>query len=228
MDPHTSIKQWPLDERPRERLLRGGPGILSDAELIAVLLRSGRGGQTAVDLARLLIVAEGGLRGLASRNPSELMRTPGVGEAKALALLAAFELGRRVQLQAWDQRPILRSPEDVARILAPRLRDRRQEVFTLLVLDAQNGVKHQADLSTGTLNASLVHPREVYKCAIDHEAAAIIVAHNHPSGNPEPSREDIQMTHQLSEAGRIVGIPLHDHVIVAGKEYVSMAERGMV
>ncbi|MBI4535237.1 MAG: DNA repair protein RadC, partial [Ignavibacteriae bacterium] len=120
------------------------------------------------------------------------------------------------------------SPEDVAKLLIPKLRDRAKEIFMVLLLDSQNGLRKEVELSEGTLNASLVHPREVYKVAIDHLAASIIVAHNHPSGNREPSKEDIEITRQLVEAGKIVGIPLHDHVIVAGDGYTSFAERGLL
>jgi DNA repair protein RadC len=221
------IKDWPRDERPREKLLVRGPGALSDAELIAVVLRTGTPESTVLDIARQLLVEHSGLGGLATRNPQELMRLPGMGSAKSLALLAAFEIGRRLQT-AREGRVIIRSPEDVGRLMIPRLRDEPREMFFVLVLDSQNGVVKQAEITSGTLNASLVHPREVFKTAIDHRAASIIVVHNHPSGNREPSTEDIQVTRQLAETGRILDIPLNDHVIVAGNTYTSMAERGLV
>jgi DNA repair protein RadC len=156
------------------------------------------------------------------------MRQRGIGPAKALELLAAFEIGRRAQAEHEHERPVFRSPQDVARRMVPLLRDRTTEVFYVLIMDSKNALKIDVELSIGTLNASLVHPREVYKVAIDNGAAAIIVVHNHPSGNPEPSTEDIDITRQLAEAGKIIGIPLHDHLIVAGEQYTSHAERGLL
>jgi DNA repair protein RadC len=222
------IKDWPAGERPREKMLHGGVQVLSDAELLALVLRTGGGGQTAVDLARGLMGGGRSLRDIGTMTAGELMRVRGIGAAKAVELLAAFEIGRRAQAMRDPASTIIRTPEDVARRMIPMLRDRPIEVFTVLVLDAKNAVKCDLELSAGTLNASLVHPREVFKAAIDRMAASVIVVHNHPSGNPEPSREDIEVTRQLVEAGRIVGIPLHDHIIVAGDRYTSLAERGLL
>jgi DNA repair protein RadC len=213
---HIPIKEWPEDERPREKLMRRGAHVLADAELLAILIRTGTAKQSALDLARQMVKDGKNLRGLAGKSAVELMRMKGIGQAKAVELLAAFEIGRRIQGMKEDEKMI------------PRLRDLRKEEFYVLVLDSKNGLKHETNLSTGTLNASLVHPREVYKVAIDHDGAAIIVLHNHPSGNPEPSKEDIEITRQLAEAGRIIGIPLHDHLIVAGDGYTSFAERGLL
>jgi DNA repair protein RadC len=224
----STIKEWPEDDRPREKLLRLGPAALSDAELLALLVHAGDGTRTALDLARELLREANSLQRLGSLNARELMRTRGIGPAKAVEVVAAFELGRRMEAQRSGDRPVLRSPEDVARLVGPSLKTLRQEVFRVLVLDAHNGLRLDVELSRGTLNASLVHPREVFKVAIDHAAASIIVVHNHPSGNPEPSREDVEITRQLAEAGRIFGIPLHDHVIVAADNFTSLAERGLV
>ena len=222
----TRITDWPPDERPREKLLKRGVGALSDAELVAILLRTGTGDRTAVDLARKIVADHGNLLRIAARSPEELMRIKGIGEAKAVGLVAAFEIGRRLQGQRDDPKVILRSPEDVAKLMIPRLRDISREIFFVLILDSQNALVREVELTSGTLNASLVHPREVFKAAIDHRAASIIVVHNHPSGNREPSREDILITKQLAEAGKIVDIPLHDHVIVAGNSHTSLAEQG--
>jgi DNA repair protein RadC len=156
------------------------------------------------------------------------MRIRGIGPAKAVELIAAFEIGRRMQAEPDEVRPIIRSPEDVARHMVPLLRDRTNEAFFVLLLDAKNALRSKVEITSGTLNASLVHPREVYKVAIDQRAASIIVVHNHPSGNPDPSREDTEVTRQLAEAGRIVGIPLHDHLIVAGDRFTSLAEKGLL
>jgi DNA repair protein RadC len=201
---------------------------MSDAELLAILIRTGNRARNALDLASGVLEGGRGLAGLARRNARELMRVEGIGEAKALGILAAFEIGRRLQSDNGGTRTTLRTPEDAARLVIPRLRDLTHEVFAVLVLDTQNGVLATVELSRGTLNASLVHPREVFKAAIDHVGAAVLVVHNHPSGNPEPSGEDIAITHQLVEAGKILGIPLHDHLIVGGNSYVSLAERGVL
>lgn len=201
---------------------------MSDAELLAILIRSGSGANTALDLARAILAEHGNLRGLAAKSPEELMRIKGIGAAKAVELVSTFEIGRRVQGTVETEKTIIRSPEDVAAIMIPRLRDATREMFFVLVLDSKNGLVREIELTSGTLNASLVHPREVFKAAIDHRAASVIVVHNHPSGNLEPSREDLQVTKQLQEAGKIVDIPLHDHVIIAGNAYASMAERGLL
>jgi DNA repair protein RadC len=225
---HVPIKDWPEDERPREKLLRRGAHALSESELLAILIRTGTGKFSALDLARQMVRDGKNLRGIAGKSATELMRMKGIGQAKAVELLAAFEIGRRVQGTKDEEKMIVRSPEDVAHMMIPRLRDLRKEEFYVLVLDSKNGLKFDTLLTTGTLNASLVHPREVYKVAIDNDGAAIVVVHNHPSGNPEPSREDIEITRQLVEAGKVIGIPLHDHLIVAGDGYTSFAERGLL
>ncbi|HEX9656875.1 MAG TPA: DNA repair protein RadC [Bacteroidota bacterium] len=224
----TRIKDWPEDERPREKLLRQGASVLSDGELLALLIRSGTGKETAIDLGRRILTEQRSLRNIAGMSANELMRIHGIGEAKAVELLAAFELGRRVQGAKLEDRTTIRSPEDVFRVLQPRLRDLKKEVFYVLLLDSKNGLQREQEVTSGTLNASLVHPREVFKPAIDFLAASVIVVHNHPSGNPEPSAEDKEITKQLVEAGKILGIPLHDHIIIAGNGYTSLAERGLL
>jgi DNA repair protein RadC len=215
-------------ERPRDRALRFGFSVLSDAEVIALLLRTGTQKESALELSRALLAWAGSLHGLASKSPAELIRWKGVGGAKASSLVAGIELGRRLQSSTPSGQRRLKGPGDVARRVIPLLRDRVQEIFMVLVLDAKNGVRAEIELTRGTLSASLVHPREVFKTAIDHLGSSVVVCHNHPSGNPEPSPEDIEITRQLAEAGRILGIPLHDHVIVGGNEYRSMAELGFL
>lgn len=223
-----TIKQWPARERPRERLIASGAAALADAELLALLIRSGSRSGSALDLARRLLADQGSLRSLSACGVREITRVRGIGTAKAAEIAAAFEIGRRVQAEPPAERLVLRTPEDVARRMIPRLRERRVEVFVVLMLDARNAVKGEVEISRGTLNASLVHPREVFKAAIDCLAAGIIAVHNHPSGNAEPSSEDLEITRQLAETGKIVGIPLHDHLIVAGDQCTSLAERGML
>jgi len=224
----NSVKEWPSGERPREKLLGKGPSALTEVELLALVLRTGTGNSTALDLAREVLSSGRSLRVLGTRTPGELMRIRGIGPAKAVELIAAFEIGRRAQAEPDEEWPIIHSPEDVARYMVPLLRDRTNEVFFVLLLDSKNALRSKVEITSGTLKASLVHPREVYKVAIDQRAASIIVVHNHPSGNPDPSREDTEVTRQLAEAGRIVGIPLHDHLIVAGDRFTSLAEKGLL
>jgi DNA repair protein RadC len=224
----NSVKEWPSGERPREKLLGKGPSALTEVELLALVLRTGTGNSTALDLAREVLSSGRSLRVLGTRTPGELMRIRGIGPAKAVELIAAFEIGRRAQAEPDEEWPIIHSPEDVARYMVPLLRDRTNEVFFVLLLDSKNALRSKVEITSGTLNASLVHPREVYKVAIDQRAASIIVVHNHPSGNPDPSREDTEVTRQLAEAGRIVGIPLLDHLIVAGDRFTSLAEKGLL
>jgi len=223
-----AIREWLPDDRPREKLLLRGPQALTEAELLALILRSGTAGRSALDVARNILRDTGSLERLAALSAREMMRMHGVGPAKAAEVAATFEIGRRVEAGGGERRQVVKGPADVARIMVPTLRDRRQEVFHVLVLDSSNAVAANIELSRGTLNASLVHPREVFKTAIDHRAAAIIVVHNHPSGNPEPSPEDLSITRQLSDAGKLLGIPVHDHVIVAGSDWTSLAERGVL
>lgn len=222
---HRKIRDWPESERPREKLLRSGAESLSDAELLAILLRSGTRQVTAVDLAKHLVKEYRSLSHLASREVNELTRIYGLGKTKAVTLAAAFELGRRT-LSRHEDKLQIRSPEDVVRRFAPRLKDLQFEVFYALLLDSANHLLCDVEVSRGILNSSLSHPREVFRRAIIEPAASIILLHNHPSGNPEPSSEDLQMTKQIVEAGKIIGIPVHDHIIIAGNTYTSLAERG--
>jgi DNA repair protein RadC len=201
---------------------------LTDAELLALVLRTGAGGRSALDLARDLLGRYGSLGGIARAMPAELLRVKGLGCAKVAELSAALEISRRRVAEPDRVPPRIGGPHDIARQLLPRLRDLPWEVFIVVILDSRNAMRKQIELSRGTLSASVVHPREVFKAAIDERAAAIIVAHNHPSGNPEPSREDIELTRQLVESGRILGIPLHDHIIIAGDQCTSLAEMGLM
>ncbi len=224
----TTVREWSPREQPRERLASFGPAALSDAELIAILLRTGTREQDVVQVARTLLERYGSLTHLAERDYRELESNAGIGAAKGAALAATFELARRIGVPDVGERPLLTSPDDVARIFIPKLRGVKKEQFHVVILDTSNRVVRTERVSEGNLNSSIVHPREVYRLAIVENAAAIIGLHNHPSGNPTPSREDIAITRQLVEAGTVIGIPLHDHVIIAGDTYVSMAEKGYV
>lgn len=225
---HTKIKDWPESERPREKILNNGAASLSDAELLAVLIRSGSGKITAVDVAKKMLSDFQTLNSLVARSIPELKKYKGIGNTKAVTLAAAFEFGRRVAA-SWDEKKFrVLSPQDVANKYLPSLRDTKQEIFKVLLLDSANHLLKDVEITRGTLNSSLVHPREVFRAAITEPAAAIILLHNHPSGNPEPSADDIQITKQLVEASKIIGIPVHDHIILGGNSFVSFAERGIL
>ncbi|MFQ5795352.1 MAG: DNA repair protein RadC [Candidatus Bipolaricaulia bacterium] len=222
------IRDWPEAERPRERLIRDGPEALSDAELVAIALGTGTGGMSAVDLARLLLARFGGLRGLDRATASELRQIPGIGPAKAAGLRAALELGKRLLRQGVVARRRIQSVEDVFDYYRPYLRDLKREVFHMMLLDGRNKLIREVTISTGSLTASIVHPREVVKEAIRESAAAVIFVHNHPSGEPEPSVEDIEITERLVDACELVGVRVLDHVIVGDDRYASFVELGLI
>lgn len=228
MDSPSRISDWPPGERPRERLYLKGAGSLADAELLALQLGSGVRGRTAVDVAREMLARYGSLAGLAGREVAELMRVRGVGRAKAVRLAAAFELTRRIRSRGGEGRVQLSSPEQVFARFGPLMEDLTKEVFRVALLDAQNGLLKDVAVSEGTLSASLVHPREVFKPAILESAASLILLHNHPSGDPTPSREDLRLTRQLVECARLLDLRIHDHVIVGRGRFVSLAQRGAV
>jgi len=221
-----AIRDWPEAQRPRERLLQEGAGVLSDAELLAVLLQTGVRGRTAVDLGRDLLRHFGGLRGLLTAAPATLNGQRGLGPAKCAALQAAIELSRRHLRETLQRGDALTSPEHTRRFLAAQLRDRPQEVFGCLFLDTRHRVIRYVELFQGTVDGAAVHPREVVRQALDLNAAAVIAAHNHPSGVAEPSAADRTLTRRLGEALALVDIRLLDHVIIGDGEWVSFAERG--
>jgi DNA repair protein RadC len=225
---HAKIKDWPEDDRPREKLLKRGAAALSDAELLALIIGSGNGRVTAVDLAKRMIADHKNLAELSRLSPEEIARNRGIGKARSAEIAAAFEIGRRLARSRNDERIQITGPPDVAAYMRPHLAHLKREVFEILLLNTANYVQKQVRISEGNLNASVVHPREVFKAAIDGLAASVILVHNHPSGNPEPSNEDRMITRQLAETGRVVGIPVHDHVIIAGDAYTSFAERGLL
>lgn len=224
---HTTIKQWPEGERPREKLMNHGAASLTEAELLAILIRSGSKGATAVDLAKKLLSEQRTLRDLARMSVVDLSRL-GIGRVRAAGIVAAFELLRRLPASDGNDRPMFHAPEDVARIFLPKLRDLNHEEFWVLLLTTSNHMMREIRITSGTLNSSLVHPRECFAEALKEKAASVIFVHNHPSGNPEPSQEDLAITKQLAEAGKILGIPVYDHVIVGGAQFASFAQRGLL
>ncbi|MFT8322226.1 MAG: DNA repair protein RadC [Bacillus sp. (in: firmicutes)] len=222
------IRDFPDDERPRERFIKYGPESLSNHELIAILIQTGSKNESVLTLANRLLVHFDGLRLLKDASLDELMSLKGIGTAKAIQLLAAIELGRRVSNLAYSDRYCIRSPEDAAKYMMNEMRFLTQEHFVCLYLNTKNQVMHKQTVFIGSLNASIVHPREVYKEAFRRSAASIICLHNHPSGDPSPSREDIEVTKRLVECGKIIGIELLDHLIIGENKFVSLKEKGYV
>lgn len=223
-----AIRDWPEQERPREKLLRSGPESLSDAELLAIFLRTGTRGKTAVDLARDLLVRFGGLRSLLDADQVSFCAAVGLGQAKYAQLQATLEIGRRHLLESLHRGSVLTSPEQTRRYLSSHLRDCQQEIFVCLFLDTRHAVIRCEELFYGTIDGASVYPREVVKRALKHNAAALILAHNHPSGVAEPSQADIRITERLKAALGLVDIRVLDHLIVGDGQVVSLAERGLL
>lgn len=222
-----AITDWPAQERPREKLLARGAETLTDAELLAIFLRTGVAGKTAVDLARELLVTFGGLRTLLKADKKAFCAGNGLGEAKYAQLQAVLEMGRRHLKESLHRGDILSCPEATRRFLAAHLRDNSAEVFACLFLDNRHRVIEYEELFQGTIDGASVHPREVVKRALYYNAAAVILAHNHPSGIAEPSQADERITQRLKDALALVDIRVLDHIII-GDEVVSFAERGLL
>lgn len=221
----TSIPEW---DRPRERLLALGPRALSATELLCVLVGSGSTGQSAFSVARDVLQAFKDLKDLAETPASALTRIRGCGVATSSRILAALELGRRTWLSCPNSPHTINGPEGVARLLMPEVRDLKKEIFYSIHLDNRNKLIDKEIISIGSLNASIVHPREVFRGALVRSAAAIIVSHNHPAGDVEPSKEDIEVTGRLLRAGKVLGVPLLDHVILGAGQYSSMKDLGLM
>ena len=228
MDFKSNIRDWPADQRPRERLIELGAESLSDAELLGIILRVGNAQTTAIGLAQKLLKECGGFRGLDSRSVAELCTIPGIGPAKAAQIKAALAIGKKLAAESDSVREFIGSSEDAFKRVALRLRDLSREVFVVIFLTARNKVIKERTLFEGTLTESLVSPREVIKAALNEAAAALIFVHNHPSHDPSPSTEDRQVTKRLKEACHAVGINVHDHIIIGGERYFSFADEGML
>ena len=223
-----TIADWPIDDRPREQLLAKGPAALSDAELLAIFLRIGVSGKSAVDLARELLTRFGSLSALCAASEQELCRLPGIGRAKFAQLQAVIEMARRALREKLTTGNALNSPSAVRDYLRLKMQSLPHEVFVAMFLDAQNRVIETEELFRGTLTQTSVYPREVVKRALHHNAGAVILAHNHPSGVAEPSRADETLTQALKQALALVDIRVLDHFIVAGSSVLSFAERGLL
>ncbi len=223
------VKELPLDDRPREKLLLRGSQSLSDAELISILLRTGKKGKTVIQIGQELITKHKNLAVLASLSSEALQEVEGIGKDKAATLLAAFEISRRVSSQSkqiFNKK--ITAPKEVAEFFIPLLIDEVKERFIVVCLNSANKIITYDVISIGNLNTSIVHPREVFKKAIENNSASIILIHNHPSGNAEPSVEDISITKKLVEAGKIMDILVFDHLIIAGNEYTSFVEKRII
>lgn len=220
------IRDVHIADRPRERLVRQGAASLSNQELIAILLRTGTKEESVLHLANRVLSFFDQIQELKEATLEEMMSVKGIGQAKAVQLLAAVELGRRLSQKHPDRRYSIRSPQDAASLLMADMTSLKQENFVVLFLNVKNQVIHRQTIFIGSLNASIVHPREIFREAVKRSAASIICAHNHPSGNPNPSPEDIEVTQRLTDAGKIVGIELLDHVIIGDHQFVSLKELG--
>jgi len=223
-----AIRDWPRDDRPREKLIERGPAALSDAELLAILLRTGTAGRSALDLAREILRTFGTLRQLIAADRARFCARPGLGLARYAELQAAAEISRRLLSQTLHAGPLLASPKATRDFLTAQLRDLEHEVFCCLFLDKRHRLIRFEELFRGTIDGASVHPREIVKLALQRNSAAVIVAHNHPSGVAEPSRADELVTQRVKDALALVDIRLLDHIIVGDGASVSLAERGLI
>ena len=227
---YQTIKDWPQEDRPREKLLAKGPHSLSETELLAIILRNGNAstGESAVDHARLLLNQFGGLKGIDDASTSEICLVKGIGPAKVAQLKACLEIGKRVGSQKWETGQPLHSAEDVYHHFRESLGREKREFFYVVLLNNKNRKMREVKVSEGSLTASLVHPREVYNPVIRESAAGVIFVHNHPSGDPAPSAEDIDITKRLKEVGDVMGVRVLDHVVIGHDRYFSFNDRGML
>jgi len=225
VDYHVTIKELPEGERPRERLQHYGAGSLSNAELLAIILRTGVRGQSTIGLATRLLADFGGLAGLARTSLAELCAINGLGIAKAAQIQAAFELGRRLSVAAPHEKPRVSSPADAANLLMLEMSRLEQEQLRVLLLDTRNRVLASPTIYQGSLNSSFVRVAELFREAIRHNCASIILAHNHPSGDPAPSAADVALTRKVIEAGKLLSIEVLDHIIIGDRRFVSLKER---
>lgn len=222
-----TIKELPVEERPREKLLKKGSKFLTNSELLALIIRTGNQKRTAVELGQDLLNYAGGLAGLQDLSCEELKKIKGIGTAKAAQINAVMELSCRISALQNKERDLVSNPIQAAELLAPELKFLQQEVLKAILLDVKNKVIAVPEISRGGLSSSIVHPREVFKEAIRRSSAALILVHNHPSGDPTPSADDLSITKKLVKSGKIIGIEVIDHIIIAGNKYLSFKEKAL-
>jgi DNA repair protein RadC len=223
-----TVHDLPLNERPRERLLKLGSEALSAQEVLSLILGRGIKGESVMVTSHKLLIRFGSLKGVANASVEELTQTKGIGPAKAAQLKAALEFSKRLEAEANEKiKPMLKSPEDVVAEVRSRLKGKKKEHFLVLCLDTRNRLINCRPVSVGSLDTSIVHPREVFREAVSSCAASVIFAHNHPSGDPEPSKEDVELTKRLAKAGEIMGIDVLDHIIVCDKNHISMKAKNL-
>lgn len=227
-DSSFTVRDLPRQERPRERLQKFGPEALSAQELLALVIGRGIPKKSVMSIAQELLVRFGNVRAISHATIEELSQIKGIGLAKAAQLKACFELGKREELEPELKNFNIKDPESVVKAIRASIKDKAKEHFKLILLNPRNKIIGISTISIGTLNASLVHPREVFKDAIMHSAASVVLAHNHPSGDPEPSEDDLTITKRLIEAGKILGIEVMDHIIIAKNGFFSFKEKGLV
>jgi DNA repair protein RadC len=223
-----TIKQLPTHERPRERLIQNGDEYLTDAELLGIIIRDGTSNYSAVDLAQKLLSEYGDFRRLSTVSIHELCKVKGIGPARAAQIKATLAIAKRFSTISVKPFQQFKCSKDIFNHFHERLRGKKQEIFLSVLLDNKNRIIRESTISTGSLTSSIVHPREVFNPAIKESAASVIFVHNHPSGDPEPSREDIQTTHRLLEVGDIVGIKVLDHIVIGNECFVSFKDKGII
>jgi DNA repair protein RadC len=227
-EPSFTVRDMPREERPRERLQALGAGALSSQELLAIVIGRGVAGKPVTAIAQELIWRFGSVKGVSEATIEELSQIKGLGSAKAAQLKACFELAKRQELRPEEDDCVITSPQNVVKALRARIRDKAKEHFMLIILNTRNKATLITNVSLGTLNASLVHPREVFRDAIRHSASSVVLGHNHPSGDPTPSEEDMKITKRLVEAGKIIGIEVLDHVVIGKDNFYSFKEKGLI
>lgn len=226
---NITIKDFPKSERPTEKLISTGSSVLSNSELLAVIIRTGTGRETAIDLARKLLNQDNrGIAYLANASIDDLTKVKGIGACKAAQIMAAIELGKRIKRQGLYENIKVTSPEAIANLVMDSMKHLEKEHFDVAILDTKNGIISIDNISIGTLNSSIVHPRDVFNIAIKKSANALILIHNHPSGDPTPSKEDISITNRLIESGEIIGIKVLDHIIIGNDRFLSMKEEKLM
>jgi DNA repair protein RadC len=223
-----TVHDLPISERPRERLFKLGSEALSAQEILALILGRGIKGESVIETSQKLLSRFGNLKGIAHASVEELTQTRGIGPAKAAQIKAALELSKRLEADVGDKpKPVLKSPEDVAAVVRSQLKGKKKEHFLVLCLDTRNRLINHKLVSIGSLDTSIVHPREVFKEAVSSSAASVIFVHNHPSGDPEPSKEDVELTKRLAKAGEVIGIDVLDHIIVCDNNYLSLKAKNL-